>query len=74
MLAKLTVLYSVPELQDNILTYLISKSNDAYNDGNMLSLLSGQAAIHGFYGMIVFILLIVFTRPKQTKLLSNSKS
>jgi hypothetical protein len=74
MLAKLTVLYSVPELQENILTYLISKRNDAYNDGNILSLLSGQSAIHGFYGMIVFVLLIVLTRPKQSTLLSNSKS
>jgi hypothetical protein len=74
LLSKLTVLYSVPELQENILAYLISKRGDAFNDGNLLSLITGQKAVIGFYVMIVFVVLLILTKPKRHALLRNGKS
>jgi len=64
-LAKLTVIYSVPELNENILSYLISKLKDSYNDGNILSLLTHQSALLGFLVFLLLFLLMIFLRPKS---------
>lgn len=64
MLAKLTVIYSVPELEQNILSYLISKSKEGLNDGNILSLLTHQNALFGFIIFIMLFLGSVLFRPK----------
>jgi hypothetical protein len=64
LLAKLTVIYSVPPLEENIVSYLFSKLNDAFNDGNLLTLLTQQKPIISFY-FFLFILLVMFiAKPK----------
>lgn len=65
LLAKLTVIYSVPPLEENILSYLISKLKDAFNDGNILSLLTQQKPINAFYFFILFLALMFLMRPKN---------
>lgn len=65
LLAKLTVIYSVPPLEENILSYLISKLKDAFNDGNVLSLLTQQKPIISFYFFLLFFLTMFLSRPKK---------
>jgi hypothetical protein len=65
LLAKLTVVYSVPPLEENILSYLISKLKDAFNGGNILTLISKQKAIYAFYFFILFLVLMILKRPKN---------
>lgn len=56
-LAKLTVLYSIPELDQNVLTYLWTKLNDPLNDGNILSLLFHCNAMTGFVVFAIVFLI-----------------
>jgi hypothetical protein len=65
LLAKLTVIYSVPPLEENILSYLISKLKDAFNDGNILSLLTQQKPVTSFYFFLLFFLVMFLSRPKK---------
>jgi hypothetical protein len=69
LLAKLTVIYSVPELEENILSYLLSKLKDDFNDGNILSLMSHQKPFFGFCIFLIFILGMFFFRPKQSEII-----
>jgi hypothetical protein len=61
----LTVIYSVPPLEENILSYLISKLKDAFNDGNILSLLTQQKPVISFYFFLLFFLVMFLSRPKK---------
>jgi hypothetical protein len=63
LLAKLTVIYSVPPLEENILTYLLSKLKDGFNDGNVLSLLTQQKALHAFYIFLLFLIGMFLMKP-----------
>jgi hypothetical protein len=67
LLAKLTVIYSVPELSENILSYLLSKLKDAFNDGNVLSLIGHQKPIIAFYMFLIFLLGMFYFRPRISK-------
>lgn len=73
-LAKLTVLYSIPELNENILPYLISKLKDGYNAGNAYTLYTQKSALTGFFLFIYLYLLLALLCIKKNYLLSNSKS
>ena len=66
LLAKLTVIYSVPLLEENILSYLISKLKDGFNDGNILTLLTHQKPINAFYFFIFFLTVMFLLRPKNS--------
>ncbi len=66
LLAKLTVIYSVPPLEENILSYLISKLKNGFNDGNILTLLTQQKPINAFYFFILFIVAMFLMRPKNS--------
>ena len=66
-LAKLTVLYSVPELDENILSYLISKLKDSFNDGNVFSLLTKQKPFFAFIIFVGLFGLMCTTKPTKSK-------
>jgi hypothetical protein len=66
LLAKLTVLYSVPPLEQNILSYLLLKLKDGFNDGNILTLLTNQKPINSFYFFIILLAAMFLMRPKST--------
>jgi hypothetical protein len=66
LLAKLTVIYSVPPLEENILTYLLSKLKDGFNDGNVLSLLTQQKALHAFYIFLLFLIGMFLMKPNNS--------
>ncbi|HRG59702.1 MAG TPA: hypothetical protein PK323_12150 [Bacteroidia bacterium] len=66
-LAKLTVMYSIPELDENILSYLISKLKDAFNDGNILSLITHSNPLYAFYIFIAFFIAMFLFQPKSAK-------
>lgn len=67
LLAKLTVIYSVPELEQNILAYLLSKLKDGFNDGNIVSLITNQKPILAFYMFIFLLLVMLISRPNNTR-------
>jgi hypothetical protein len=65
-LAKLTVIYSIPELNQPVVSYLISKLKDNFNDGNILSLVAKQSPFTAFLVYLLLFVLMVFLRPKKT--------
>jgi hypothetical protein len=65
LLAKLTVIYSVPPLEENILSYLISKLKDGFNDGNVLSMLTQLKPMNAFYFFLLFLVGMFLMKPKQ---------
>ncbi len=74
-LAKLTVLYSVPELDENILSYLISKLHDPLNIGNLVTLTTKHSPLLGFVIFIALFVTMMMSSPKRSsELLRNSKS
>lgn len=75
LLAKLTVIYSVPPLEENILSYLISKLKDAYNEGNLASLLLHQNALVGFVLFVLIFTGMFISKPSRAiHLLRNGKA
>jgi hypothetical protein len=65
LLAKLTFIYSVPPLEENILSYLISKLKDGFNDGNVLSMLTQLKPMNAFYFFLLFLVGMFLMKPKQ---------
>lgn len=63
-LAKLTVIYSIPELDENILSYLISKLKDAFNEGNMLSLITHGNPLNAFFVFVALFIAMFLFQPK----------
>jgi hypothetical protein len=66
LLAKLTVLYSVPPLEQNILSYLLSKLKDGFNDGNILTLLTNQKPVNAFYFFTILLATMFLMKPKSS--------
>ena len=66
LLAKLTVIYSVPPLEENILSYLFSKLKDGLNEGNLVCLLFDQKPVNAFYLFMILLLGMVIFKPKAS--------
>jgi hypothetical protein len=64
-LAKLTVIYSIPELDENILSYLVSKLKDAFNEGNILSMITATSALNAFFIFLILFIVMIFLQPKN---------
>jgi len=66
LLAKLTVIYSVPPINQNILSYLIAKLKDGFNDGNILTLFTKQKPLYAFIIFVVILALMILSKPKKS--------
>jgi hypothetical protein len=66
LLAKLTVIYSVPPINQNILSYLIAKLKDGFNDGNILTLFTKQKPLYAFIIFVVMLAGIMLSKPKKS--------
>ncbi len=66
LLAKLTVIYSVPPLEENILSYLLSKLKDGFNEGNVLSMLTQLKPMNAFYFFLLFLFGMFLMKPNNT--------